>query len=457
MVIDIQTVRMQDAPTQRRKSVHTLVGICILGAILWIPVALPEWTGWTTPLLVVVPGLLAISAIRFSILSAAYLMEIALFFGVTSLILGSHWQPRLVSAVLVWSLAIAAGTLLGGPSPSRLTSPVSRSWLEPRWPHYLLCGAMIGVGAYLALSGKSGYSAQITSRLSTPTGILGTISVVAPIVTLTILLSCIGSGRHSRWAIGLAGAQMFVLSLTGFRAAGGVFIIAIFLGAALILPHDSVWRRKSRLAIILPVLLILLISTFVIGANIKNSSANRLGVASVGTQLFTLDNALSNTSRRFQLATFLDSAIRYQNDAALKDAVSWGPQLEAVVPRFLWRDKPPVDYGSKISIALFGSAYALSSTPVSTIGDSLINFGSVGLVLTGLFVGFAFRWVANRVRSGSGVTSVLICALVSYYAMNQEQAILLLLVGILRNGLVAAGLLAAATLVSNFEMTHRSG
>lgn len=457
MVIDIQTVRVHEASPHRRKALLTLAFACVLGAVMWIPVALPEWSGWTTPLLVVVPGLLAIAVMRFSIVSAAYLMESALFFGVTSLILGSDWQPRLVSAVLAWSLAIAAGTLLGGPSSSRLTSPASRSWLEPRWPHYLLSGGLIGVGAYLALSGSSGYSAQIMNGVSTPTGILGMLSVVSPIVTLTLLLSCIGSERRSRGAIVLAGAQMLVLALTGFRGAAGVFIVSILVGAALTLPCESAWRRKSRLLIVLPALLVMLITTFVLGANIRNSAATRLGVSSSGTQLFTLDNALINTSTRLQLGTYLDTAIKYRNDAGLKEAVSWGTQLQAAVPRFLWRDKPNVDYGNQISVAMYGSASARSSTPITTIGDCLLNYGPVGLVLIGLLVGYAFRRVAARVRSSTGGMSVLVCALVSYSAMNQEGAILLTLIGILRNGLVAGGLWAAVTLVSNFEMTHSSG
>jgi hypothetical protein len=456
VVNGIQSVQINITMMQRRWATQTLGVVFFFGAIMCILVWVPEWSGWITPLLVVVPGLLAIGVMRFSIISSAYLIQTALVFGVTSLILGSDWEPRLVSVVLTWSLAIAAGTLLGGPSSMRLALPPSRSWFEPRWPHYLLSGGLIAVSAYLALSGTSGYSAQIVNGVSTPTGILGTVTTAAPIVTLTLLLSCIGSGRHSRGAIGLAGAQTLVLALTGFRAAGGVFIVAVLIGAAITLPRDSAWRRKSRLVIVIPVLLIMLLSTFVLGANIKNSAANRLGVSSSGTQLFTLDNALTNTSTRLQLGTYLDVAIEHGDDAGLKEAVSWGPQLQAAVPRFLWRDKPVVDYGNQVSVALYGSPFKRSSTPITTVGDILLNFGPFGVVLMGLFVGYAFRRVAVRVRSSTAGMSVLLCALFSYSAMNQEGAIILILIGILRDGLVAGGLWTAVTLVSNFELAHNS-
>src|SRR5450631_131016 len=443
---------MHDTLTQRRKVMQTLGVTCFLGAVMCIPVSQPEWSGWTTPLLVVVPGLLTIAVMRFSIISAACLVQITVFFGVTSLILGSHWEPRLVSSVLAWSLAITAGTLLGGPSSPRLTSPASRSWLELRWAHYALCGGLIGVDAFLVLSDKSGYVAQLMNGSSTPTGIFGTLSSAAPVVTLTLLLSCIGSDRRSRGAIGLAGAQVLVLALSGFRGAAGVFIVTALVGAALTLPRGSKWRSRSRLVIVLPILLILTISTFVLGANVRNAAANNLWVSSSGTQLFTLDNALANTSTRLQLASSLHTAIEHRNDMAAKDAVSWTTQFQAVVPRFLWPEKPVVDYGQRVSVAMYGLAYGRSSSTVTTVGDCLLNFGLVGLVLIGLLVGYGFRWTEARVHAGTGGLSLVAGAIVVYSAIGQEEPIVLILIGILRNGLLVGGFWAVATLVASREI-----
>jgi len=448
VVTDIETARIDNAP-YRAKSMLILAFACLLGATMWITVMLPEWSGWTPPLLAIVPGFLTVVVMRSSIISAAYLVQVSVYFGIATLILGSDWHPRLVSAVLAWSLAIAAGTLIGGLSPQR-TLPVSKPWPVPRWPHYALCSGLIGVDAFLTLSSRSGYAAQLVNGISTPTGILGTLSAAAPIVTLALLLNSIGSDRRSRGAMVLAGAQLIVLALSGFRGAGVVFIISIFVGAALTLPRGSAWRRSSRLMIAVPVLMIAIVFTFIIGANVKNSAANEVGVSSSGTQLFTMDNALKNTSTRLQLDSSLDTAIKYRGSAAAKEAVSWEKQLGAVVPRFLWPEKPIVDYGQRVSVAIYGMIYGQSSSTVTTIGDALLNFGSVGLALIGLFVGFSVSRVEARMQRGLGSLSVVLVAVFVYSAIGQEDPIILILVGILRNGLVAGGLWVAATLTYSF-------
>jgi hypothetical protein len=454
VVIDIQTW-VSEASLHRRKSMLTLAFGCILGATMWIPVAFPEWTGWTTPLLVVVPGLLTMAVMPSSTISAAYLALTTLTFGVTSMLLGSTWQPRLVSTVLAWSLAIAAGTLMGGTTSQR-RSPTSGSWKRMAWTHYALCGGLIGVSVFLALTSGSGYEAQLMTGLTTPTGILGTLSVAAPFVTLILVLSAIKSDRRMIGAIVLSGAQMLALALSGFRSAAGDFILAILVGAALTLPRGSVWRRKSRLLIVMPVLLMLTISTFMLGSNVRNEAASRLGISSSGTRLFTLDNAAHNTLTRLQLGSSLGKAIEFQNDKTAKAAVSWTTQFAAVIPRFLWPEKPIVDYGQRVSVAIYGYTYGQSSSTVTTVGDSLLNFGLVGLVLIGFLAGYAFRRFEMRLRSNSGWLSVVVGIVIVYSVLDQESPVILIIIGILRNFLVTAGLWAAATLIANIKRTRGS-
>jgi hypothetical protein len=454
VAIEIRNVLIHDAQKQRRTATHTLAFACLLGATLCILAALPEWDGWTTPLLLLVPGFLIIVVMRFSIISAGYLALVTVNFGVTSLILGSHWQPGLVSAVLTWSIAITAATLLIGPSSSQRAAVASKSWPEPSWSHYALSGGLIGVSLFLALSHSSGYAAQIATGTSTPTGILGTPSTAAPIITLTLLLNCIRSDRPSRGAIGLAGAQIAALALSGFRGAVGVFIISILVGAALTLPRDSAWRRPSRLVITLPLLLFLTLSGFILAANIKNTAAADLGVTSSGTQLFTSDNAITNTATRMQLASPLNTALKYRDDAAARDAVSWTTQVEAVVPRFLWPEKPTVDYGQRVSVVMYGLVSGHSSSTVTTIGDCLLNFGRIGLLLIGLLVGYAFRWVSARIDAGARGLVILVSVVVIYSSLNQEQPIALIIVGIIRNIVLVGGLWAVASLVANREIFH---
>lgn len=452
-MIESQLGHVQEALPHRRPAMNLFSLACALAAPLIVAVLIPDWSGWTTPLLLIVPGLLTLVVARSSLISAGHLFQITLYFGAASLILGSHWEPRLVSAVLAWSLAVAVGTLLGRPTVRR-KSPASR--LGPRWPHYALCGGLIGLSAFLTLSAKTGYAAQIASGLSTPTGILGTLAVASPIITLTLLLSSIGSGGRSRLAIGLAVMQLIVLGLSGFRGAGAVLILSIILGAGLTLPHLSNWRGKSRLFVLLPVLLIITIFTIVLGASIKNTAAAELGVSSSGTRLFTVDNASTTIASRLQLGSSLDTAIKYRDVAKAKDAVSWEDQLRAAVPRLLWPDKPVVDYGQRVSVAMYGLTYGQSSSTVTTIGDSLLNFGLGGVAFAGLLAGLALSKIEARVRWATKRLSVLLVAVLVYSVVGSpEQPLVLIIIGVLRNILVCGALWAAAALIADRRKTRK--
>jgi len=451
-VIDTDTRGIKEGLMRQRKVMLTTVAVCFLAGAMSVLLALREWNGWATPLLVIVPGLLTVAVIRSSVVSAAYLAQMTVYFGVTSLFLGSHWQPRLVSTVLLSALALATGTIMGGLSTRRASTRtvpwIAGSWLEPHWSHWVMAGGLMGVSAYLSLSGGSGYEAQLIDGRSTPAGVLGTLSVTGPVVTIMLLLAHMRSGTRSIGVIGFAGVQMLVLGLSGFRGASVVFLLALLLGAALTLPSNSVWRRKSRLVIILPVLLGLTVSTLVLGASVKNAAATRLGVASSGTELVTLDNALLGAATRFQLSSSLNTAIEYEHDAAAREAVSWAAQLQAVVPRVLWPEKPTVDYGQRVSVAMYGLTYGESSSTVTTIGDQLLNFGPIGLTLIGLSAGYAFRRLEDRTRSDNRGVWVFVAAVVIYTSIGLETPVVLVLIGILRNGLVAGALWAAATWIA---------
>lgn len=430
---------------RRQRSLLGLFWLCGLLMLMLAAIASPDWGGWSTALLVIGPALLAVAVFRTSIITSAYLVQVGIYFGVTSWIVGSAWPPRLVSTVIAWSVAIAAGSLAGSllrPS-NRTIAP--RVWRKPRWPHYALSAGLIAVSGYLALSGFSGYSAQILSGRSTPTGILGTLSVAAPVVTLTLVLTSIGSGNRSHGVILLALAQMLVLALSGFRGAAGTFIVALLVGAALTLPRDSRWLRKTRLTLVIPILIILAITTFVIGANVKNTAATNARVSSTGTRLFTAGNAVKNTSTRLELSSSLEAGLEHRGDNLSADGISWEDQLQAAVPRLLWPGKPNVDYGQRVTISIYGGVSIRSSSTITTIGDSLLNFGPLGLVLAGILVGVVFRQVEIRLLRGTGWLSLLVGAVIIYSSVGQEEPIIILIIGMIKAGAIAAILWAAAS------------
>jgi hypothetical protein len=419
--------------------------------------ALPEWRAWTTVLLVAVPLLLAVTLARISVLSTAYLLEMSFYFGITSLTLGSSWDPRLVSLVLAWALALGVGTL-AATSHVPYCERVTRSWQVLGWPHFSLAVGLIALSAYLSLNERAGYAAQVTLGRSTPTGILGSLFSVAPIITLIVLFNSIGSGRRVRSAVGLAFVQIVVLALSGFRGAAGVFIVSIVVGGALTLPHDSPWRSRSRLSVMAPTLVLLTVVTFIVGAEVKNAAANRAGVSSAGTQLFSRNNAIKNTATRLELASYLETGIEHRGEENAVKAVSWETQLRAGIPRFLWPGKPDVDYGEKVSASIYGLDYGRSSSTVTTIGDCFLNFGRLGILVAGLLLGYAFRRIHVTVLRGRGAPSLLLGVVATYSFAGQESPLVLSLVETVRVWLIAGALWAATTLIARLGSSrHPSG
>lgn len=428
----------------RARSALVPVWACLLGVAMFVPLALPDWSGWTTPLLLLVPAVLAVALARTSVLSSAYLFQVCLYFGATSLLLGSHWSAQLVSLVLAWTLAIGAGTLAGA-----ISSPDSvraiRSWQVLRWPHFVLAIGLVVINAYLALTGRSGYSAQVTLGRSTPTGVLGSLAVAAPVVTLFVFLICICSGRHVRLASAIALAQMFVLAQSGFRGAADIYIVALVIGMALMLPSESPWRRKSRLIVVMPILAALTLLTFIIGADVKNTAATQAHVSSAGTQVFVFNTAVTKTATRLELASNLETALLYRGDQNAQNAVSWKAQLAAGVPRFAWPGKPDADYGQRVSVAMYGLQFGQSSSTVTAIGDCLLNFGPLGVVIVGLILGFGFRRVQVAVHRRGGAATLLVAVVFVYSMIGQESPLILTGVGMLRLWLIAGVLWGSAT------------
>jgi hypothetical protein len=91
----------------------------VLVAAMWVPVLSTEWAGWVHGLVLAIPPLLAAAVWRTSSIAAAYLVLIAVYFGLSALVLGRAVPSPAVATVLAWSAGIAAGALLGAALPVR--------------------------------------------------------------------------------------------------------------------------------------------------------------------------------------------------------------------------------------------------------------------------------------------------------------------------------------------------
>jgi hypothetical protein len=263
-----------------------------------------------------------------------------------------------------------------------------------------------------------------------------------------LLITSLGSQHRVYVAAMLAVLEAMVLSLSGFRGAAALFVIAVIFSAALTLPKTSPWRRPHRLTVVGAVLGLVAIVGFSVGANVRSGIATELGASSLGTQLFSVDQALPVVAARLDLGPALQAAIQYQDDPSVEEAVSWTSQVKAFIPRFLWPDKPIIDYGQQISRSVYGLGYGQSSATISTVGDVLVNFKIPGVFLASFVLGLALALAEGRIRNGAGLTSLVLAAALSYGIVGQEASLIVTAAGVIRNLLVAAVLWWASQAVN---------
>lgn len=425
----MSTTTLTPAPAaERAMSPTRLVWMCAILSVLALAALSPHLPVWS-PVVVVAVSLAAAWVVRRqSLVTSLYLVQLAVYFGFAPLIVGSHWG-RLTSALAVaWALGVTLGTLVFRRRP---TQKLERSWVPPGFPHFVVGLLLLGIQAALTLSSRSGYKAQITTGQTTPTGIAGLLSSISPTYTLLIFITALSSKRRVGAAMVLTLAQGVVLALSGFRGIGFTFILAVVYVAAILLPKDSAWRRQ-RLIVVVPALAALIIGTFVIGAQVKNRAANEQHVASSGTQLFGLNQAVKQVATRLDYGYELSRAVTLADDHNLRAAVNLGTQIQAGVPRFLWPGKPPVDYGQQVSVAAYSLRYGQSSSFLTDIGDQYVNFKGPGVVIGGLLLGLAMCAAERAVRSGRGLPSMVFAAALGYSALTGQATIILTTVGVVR-------------------------
>ena len=439
-------------PTRDSALLRMAAVMFVLAAI--VPLAITGTASLSGTLLFVAPGLAAWLVRRRSLLVALYLAQTAVYFGLTSIILREDRPPQLVAIVVMWAFGAAAGAFIGRGAAAARTD---RDWAPPRWPHFALTAGLIAVQAILILSGQLGYEAQLTLGLTTPEGLPGILATAAPVVSLMLLISALGSQRRVSGAALLPALEATVLALSGFRGTAVFFIMAIVFAGALTLPRSSPWRRSRRVIVVASILAAVAVANFVVGANVRNVAATQLGVSSEGTQLFSLDQALPVVTTRLDEGAPLQAAIQFQDSLSVQEAVSWTFQVEALIPRFIWPDKPVIDYAQRVSVAVYGYQYGQTSSTITTIGDTLVNFKIPGMIIAAVLLGFVLSLAERRVRSSVGLASLVLAAALSYaVAGSQEEPLILVVAGVLRNVLVAAVLWAASNAVYGWTARERA-
>lgn len=403
--------------------------------VMAVAAALPTATIWQPLALLLVPAAAAWVVRRRSLLVALSLGNVALAYGVTWLVLGHPRPPGLVSLVVLWSAGLTLGCLLV--RPPHAVPVVVRRWRPPTILQIVLAGVLLAIQALLTASAEAGYEAQITSGISTPTGIVGTLAWAGPIIILILFITALSSRQRLVPASLLVAGQLVVLSLSGFRSAASGFLLAGAILTALALPRDSPWRQPRRLLIVGVVIFLLMIITFMVGAQVRNAAAVRVTGQST---LFGLHDAVALIVARLDNGDPLQKAILFKENTNVQAAVSWVDQLAAVVPRFLSPEKPTVDYGRNVSVAVFGAQRSYqTSTSITVVGDTMVNFGVLGVAIGSLLLGYILRISEIWFRAGTGALSLVVVAVLASSILNQSTLILLG-IGCLRGFLVTASL-----------------
>lgn len=104
---------------------------------------------------------------------------------------------------------------------------------------------------------------------------------------------------------------------------------------------------------------------------------------------------------RISNTTIVSAVLIYQEDGgSLKMGETYAKFLFAVVPRFLWPEKPVITLGKEISRNVMRqSASTRTATGITIPGEIAYNFGAIFAPLVGILFGLMFRFVYVGFRS----------------------------------------------------------
>jgi hypothetical protein len=357
--------------------------------------------------------------------------------GLSSSQLGAVWVT-----VAVWLLGWSSGQLL----VRRRAPRELRTGIRPRYNEAISALIFVGVVALLieisqVLRGATAYATQVAGGVNTSlTGTIGTLA--APAITAAFVLAWPTASRQGKYLLVLLVlAQMGVGVLSGFRGPAIQFPLGVAIAYFLVHPINL---RHKALAITGILLLIVVVGIpLTLIANLsRQQQASAVFSSAPRLTLATLPRTII---QRLDEAPFLASGIG-ASGPAVKQAVRMDHQIEILVPRPLWPQKPNFNYGEQISTAVYDlpSSYNTSST-VTWLGDLYLNGGLVLVLFVAILLGAVARSIFERAVEG-GVLAVLTAVLLLEAVLNAESPLVLGFAGSLRSLLLlgAACFVAAA-------------
>jgi hypothetical protein len=156
----------------------------------------------------------------------------------------------------------------------------------------------------------------------------------------------------------------------------------------------------------------------------KNAIGRAVGTVSEGSQMDFLESAVESAANRMNLLpviVFLDQEKEIGGSSSIEgDERIWMIPYYPFVPRYLWKDKPILDKGRRLSLAM-GSTES-SSTAVTPFGDLLVTGGLWAMLVGMAGVGVVIQFITNLVsRNFSPKALFIYCVIFSkFYAPEMD-------------------------------------
>ena len=341
----------------------------------------------------------------------------------------------------IWLLLAVwlAGWSLGHYVTGRLTAsadarrpPSSRRPLDPLLPSAVLMAGILSlvVQVFLVRAGGVGYGVQVRGDVSV--GWLPVFSSIGPVAlasAFTITLIHAASSGRRVFVASLVLLQAVALAATGFKGAGPLYLLIVWLVVKRWRPSTR-WRPR-RIAIG-AVAVVMMLALFEFAANVRRdiSAAATTEARASGLAAFLETPALA--LRRVDLLTSAHPAVERAERPEAKETVSVQSQLVSYVPRALWPDKPVTNYGHDVSTVFFDiPEFYRTSSSITWVGDLFVQGGPTLVFVVALLGGVAFNRVL-RWRVHANPITVSCYFLAAQILLTLESPLLISLATALR-------------------------
>jgi hypothetical protein len=148
-----------------------------------------------------------------------------------------------------------------------------------------------------------------------------------------------------------------------------------------------------------------------------------------------LGKGFSMATDRLSLLTFVHDMIGIPAPSLVNgDEKIWLAPVYPLVPRMLWKDKPVLNKGQRLSVAL--GRPSTTSSAVTPIGDLYSIYGPYGVVVGMLIYGVCLQIYMNSASRGHSERNLFVYILMIVPLINLEQDTVALVASAVQLGIV---------------------